>query len=510
MRCPRRALPDFLVRMQNTLKRHQVTASLFGHVGHGQLHLRPFLDLTIADDVRKMEDLAADLYREVFEVHGTISGEHGDGLSRTPFIRQQYGELYNVFREVKQLFDPQNILNPGKIVGDEGESFTRYLRPVRYPGAEDAAVAGGLAPNGLAAAPTPTLAKLQMHWAPGELAETAQRCNGCGSCRTQSADVRMCPMFRIAPAEEASPRAKANLFRGLLSGQLEPSQINSEEFKEVADLCFNCHQCRLDCPATVDIPKLMIEAKAAYVATNGLQPGDWVLAHFDRLSALGSRFAPLANWAIANRQARWLLEKMFGIAQGRKLPRFAARSFMRRAARRRLTRPTRRSGRKVLYFVDTYANYHDPQLAEALVAVLEHNGVAVYVPPEQRSSGMAMISMGALEPARRVAARNVAMLAEAVRLGYDIVVSEPSTAVCLTHEYPHLLDDDEAQLVAKNTTEACTYLWRLHQPGEPATRFPPRERGAGLSRSLSYPGAGGGGAVGTIAETYPRVGRAKD
>ena len=116
-----------------------------------------------------------------------------------------------------------------------------------------------------------------------------------------------------------------------------------------------------------------------------MPPSDWLLARFDLLSAVGSRFSTLANWAIGNRQARWLLEKMLGIAQGRKLPRFAARSFLRRAARRRLTRPTRRSGRKVLYFVDTYANYHDPQLAEALVAVLEHNGVAVYVPPNQRA-----------------------------------------------------------------------------------------------------------------------------
>ena len=143
----------------------------------------------------------------------------------------------------------------------------------------------------------------------------------------------------------------------------------------------------------------------------GLPPSDWILARFDLLSASGSYFRPLANWAIANRQMRWLLEKTFGIAQGRKLPRFAARSFLRRAARRRLTRPTRRSGRKVLYFVDTYANYHDPQIGEALVAVLEHNGVAVYVPPEQKASGMAMISMGAVDRVPDgLAAKNVAFL----------------------------------------------------------------------------------------------------
>ncbi|MEX2561496.1 MAG: heterodisulfide reductase-related iron-sulfur binding cluster, partial [Pirellulales bacterium] len=134
--------------------------------------------------------------------------------------------------------------------------------------------------------------------------------------------------------------------------------------------------------------------------------------------------------------------------------------------RRRLTRPTRRSGRKVLYFVDTYANFHDPQLAEALVAVLEHNGVAVFVHPEQTQSGMAMVSLGALDRARKVAARNVSLLAEAVRQGYTIVASEPSAALCLTREYPDLLEDEDARLVADNTSEACTYLWNLHLVGK--------------------------------------------
>src|SRR5262249_43647045 len=150
------------------------------------------------------------------------------------------------------------------------------------------------------------------------------------------------------PAEEASPRAKANLLRAVLDGGLDRQILAHDEFKDVADLCVNCHQCRIECPAGVDVPKLMIEAKAAYVATNGLRPSDWLLGRFDKLSKWGSRFSLAANWAVHNRAARWVLEKTLGIAQGRKLPRFAPRSFMRRASRRRLTRPTRRSGRKIL------------------------------------------------------------------------------------------------------------------------------------------------------------------
>jgi Fe-S oxidoreductase len=170
---------------------------------------------------------------------------------------------------------------------------------------------------------------------------------------------------------------------------------------------------------------------------------------------------------------RWLLEKALGIAQGRKLPRVSSRSFLRRAARRRLTRPTRRSGPKVLYFVDVYANYWDPQLGEALVAVLERNGVAVYVPPDQLQAGMPSIACGALEHARYLAGRNVALLAELVRQGFDVVATEPAAALCLVHEYPQLLDDDDARLLAAHSSEACTYLWRMHTTGRLQLDFRP-------------------------------------
>jgi Fe-S oxidoreductase len=197
--------------------------------------------------------------------------------------------------------------------------------------------------------------------------------------------------------------------------------------------------------------------------------------------------SPLSNWAIGNRMMRWLGEKTLGIAQGRKLPRVVAQPYLRRAARRRLTRPTRRGENKVAFFVDLYANYHDPQLAEALVAVLEHNGVEVYVPPRQQPAGMPSIAAGALDHARRLARRNTMALAEAVRQGYHIVATEPAAALCLKREYPQLLTDhgraaadDDARLVAENSSEACDYLWRMHRQGRLRLDFKP------LNLTLGY------------------------
>ncbi|MGE0757096.1 MAG: anaerobic glycerol-3-phosphate dehydrogenase subunit C, partial [Pirellulaceae bacterium] len=459
MAIPPAALPDFLVRMQNVLKAHQVTATVFSHAGHGQLHIRPFLDLASPEDVHRMQLLADDLYQLVLDAKGTISGEHGDGLSRTWFVQRQHGPLYDTFREVKRIFDPLNILNPGKVVADAPQPLTKNLRRVV-----------GLAPAPLpdetpaqVAAPAPLL---QLVWPQQEMTHAARMCNGCGRCRTLAPDDRMCPMFRFAPREEASPRAKANLMRAILTGQLPWSDFSRDSLRSIADLCVHCHQCRLECPASVDIPKLMVECKAQHVANNGLPLDDLVLAKLDRLAAWGSHVAGLSNWAIRNRTLRWVLEKTLGIARERKLPRFAATPFLRWAARHRLTRPPRRGGRKVLYFVDVYANWFDTQLAEAFVEVLRHNGVEVYVHPDQLSAGMPAVAMGALHIARRLAHRNVRLLADAVRQGFHIVTTEPAAAVCLKHEYLNLLDSDDARLVAENTFEACAYLMKLHQGGK--------------------------------------------
>jgi FAD/FMN-containing dehydrogenase/Fe-S oxidoreductase len=473
---PPDVLPGFLVRTQNVLKRRQVTASLLCHAGHGQLHIQPFLDLDDPNDVQRMRLMAEELYEEVFSVGGTIGGEHAYGLSRSQFLARQAGALYEVLRQVKQIFDPGNVLNPGKIISDDPDLMTRNLRPpLRQPQTE-----GDLPAEQPERPALRDLVELQVNWDPNRVADTTASCNRCGECRAQLPMVRMCPIFHILPAEEASPRAKANLIRGILNGSVDLSRMSKDAFKDLADLCVHCHSCRLECPAGVDIPKLMMEAKAAYLRTNGLPFADWIMTRLDLLAAIGRLLSPLTNWVIGNRQMRWIMEKTLGIAQGRKLPRVAARPFLRRAAKRRLTRQNRRSAQRVLYFVDTFANYHDPQLGEAVVSVLKHNGIGVYIPADQWSSGMASIACGAVDQARKIAKHNIRLLSEAVRQGYHIVATEPAAVLCLTHEYLHLIDDEDSRLVANNTSEACSYLWKMHLTGQLQLDFKP------IHASLGY------------------------
>ncbi len=458
-------LPEFLVEVQNVLKDHRTTATVFCHAGHGQLHIRPFIDLADADDVARLRSLAEALYERAWAVRGTICGEHAAGLSRTWILPRQFGTLWPAMVQCKQLFDPQQRLNPGKVVDVLVRDPTSDLRPVTsvleiVPHDEAAMNAGN------PMADVVTLPVIQNWNKDGGIEEEARRCNGCGRCRTTSPDSRMCPMFRIVHTEEASPRAKANLLRGVLSGQINPDLLHTDDMRKIADLCFQCHQCRLECPASVDIPKLVTEIKAQHTTTNGLSFSDSWLTRLDLLAPIASRLGPIGEWIIKSPKARWVLERVIGLTAARQIPPVDRRSFLAWAARRSLTKPARTSGPKVAIFVDYFVNWHDTQLGRALFEVMRHNRIGVYVPPKQKQSWLPKIVAGDLKAARDGARHNIRILADAVRMGYQIVTPEPSAALCLKREYLHLVDDEDAHLVAENTTEACRYLWNLHQKNQ--------------------------------------------
>jgi FAD/FMN-containing dehydrogenase/Fe-S oxidoreductase len=463
-------LPETLVAIQKTLRENECTATIFAHAGHGQLHVRPFIDLSSAQERKKVRRVAREIAEVVWKHGGHVGVEHAAGLSRSALLPKQFGEYWPAMGQIKRLFDPHHRLNPGKLFGSILQKPDENLRPIGESievsadtrtliRADERIVQAARLQN----TAVPELPVLQQ-WSPAQMIDqVAQSCNGCARCRTTAGAERQCPVFRTMRNEESSPRAKANLLRGVLSGKVEVEALTGERAKSVADLCFNCHQCRLECPASVDIPKIVGELKAQYVATNGQPLSERLNCRLDAVAAFGSQLPWLSNFLIRNGLSRWLAEKLFGLTASRALPAIASKSFMRYASRRRWTKPSAGDGSKVLYFVDHYANYHDPDLGRALAEVLQQNGIAIYVPPSQSTSGMARITAGDIKGARRNARRNVRMLSEAVRSGYKIVATEPSAVLCLKHEYPNLLDDEDSHLVANNSFESCEFLRSLNQ-----------------------------------------------
>jgi FAD/FMN-containing dehydrogenase/Fe-S oxidoreductase len=452
---PIEALHEYMRRVQDIMQEHETTASFLVHAGAGQVHTRPFLDLQKPDDVSTLWSIAEEIHVLALELGGTVSTQHGTGLARTPWVARQVGPLYPVFRQLKAIFDPKAIFNPGKIVDPDPNLAIRPLR--------------GLAPM------SQPLLPLRLHWQPNEVALEANHCNGCGECRTEAPRRRMCPIFRATHAEEATPRAKANMLRHLLQNQADGLQISSEEVRNVADLCVHCKMCATECPAHINIPKLMLEAKAANVAEHGLNGGDWFFARLENMLRWGSSLSFLANVALRSRTGRWLLDKLVGLSAERRMPLFAARSFLARAKRRGWTRKPNGARPIVLYFVDLYANYMEPQIAEATVAVLHHHGFDVFIPPDQGGSGLEALVHGEVELAREIAQKNLRHLVEAARADWPIICSEPSAAMMLKQDYLDLLDEDDAREVAARTVELTAFLWQLHQEGRLRTDFRPLE-----------------------------------
>ncbi len=468
---PTPVLSEYLVRVQALLRKHEITATFLLHAATGQVHMRPFLDLSRREHAARAWNLAEDVYRLVLELGGTISTQHGTGLARTPWVEAQYGPLVGVFRQLKALFDPAQIFNPGKIVG---KSLGVPFWPLRRQADRSAEIG----PASAEEETTPGSVTLSpgLRVSLSVLEAEAQRCNGCGECRSTSSGQRMCPIFRVLPTEEATPRAKANLLRHLLSEDGDPRRLASSEVRAIADLCVNCRMCARECPSRVDIPRLMLATKAAHAEQQGLDRADAVLARTEGYAWLGSLLAPFVNAALRTRPFRWSLEKLLGLSSQRRLPAFAATSFLRLAQRRGWSRKPTLGGSsrpRVAFFVDLFANYNDPSIAEAVVAVLHHNGIEVYVPPRQHGCGMAPLAVGDLDSAREAVQANFRELADLAREGFPILCAEPTAALMFREDARFLVPGPDADLIATATVEFTSYLWNLHEQGRLRTDFQP-------------------------------------
>ena len=466
-------MATYVEELQEILASEQATVAYYAHAGGGELHIRPFLDLHKPAGRQRMVRIAQKTFELAWRCGGTVSGEHGCGLTRSGFLARQYGPVYELFKLLKQTFDPDGRLNPGKIVTDKSveELMTTQLRfdhaalPERLEG-------------------------LELHWLEGELVGEAEACNGCGECRGLEEKLVMCPIFRARLDEAASPRAKANLVRHIITGLLDESVRRDPAYRAVADLCVNCKGCHVECPLAINIPKLMLEAKAYYVRHQGMRRVESVLAAGETMGLVGSRFGAVANTALKVPGVRWAMEKMTGVDRRRPMPAFAFGGFVRTArkmaqaasAARGQAKPTA----KVCYFVDLFANYHDHALGRAVMDVLLHNGVEVVVPPQQ-SAAMPPIDYGDLDAARRVIRFNLERLAPLAEQGYTILCSEPTAALCLKEEWLDVLDSPQGRLVAAQTRELTSFLLDLHGQGRLKTDFQPAFAAKGLSVGYHAP-----------------------
>lgn len=454
---PPERLAEFLHAAQRVFQKHEVTATLYSHAASGQLHFRPIMPVPNRGDNTAMEAIARDLYRRVQEFGGSITGEHGDGLSRTAFIRTQYGALYRTFQQIKEIFDPLRLMNPDKIISNDPSLTVKYLRNTRP-----------LAKETTTDQSRSLLPVMQLEWTAEEAAEAAVRCNGCGTCRTNSSPLRMCPFSETNGDEEVSPRAKANILRNSLCTDTMQEILTQEDTTRLLESCFNCKQCQLECPSEVNIPHLLIEARAQHVLAHGLTKTAWLLSRVHTYSRMASRVSFVTNWLLNNSLFRRFLQRFSGISSRRRLPKFTRTPFLesQRVVRSDNSGNPGSAKPTVVYFVDYFANSHDPELAEAFVRVLEHNGYRVFIPPAQTVCGMAMFVNGDLKAAQALAEHNIRELAEPAREGYPIVCTEPTAALCLSQEYPMMVASEDAEIVAQQTTDAGSFLATLNRQGK--------------------------------------------
>jgi len=389
---------------------------------------------------------------------GAVSGEHGDGLSRTRFNELQFGpELVAAFREIKAAFDPSGLLNPGKIVAESTSS----------PAAEAAhALRYGPAYH---AAEVDTVMTFRRE---GSFTRAVELCNGAGAClKTQGV---MCPSYQATRDESASTRGRANLLRAALAGRSLHGGLTSQQVYQVLDLCLECKGCKAECPSAVDMARLKAEFLNAWQAVHGLPLRSWLFGNIATLSRVGTLAAPLVNRVTAWQGTRRLSETLLGIAHQRSFPRLTSRRFSKWFREH----PAASGEREVVLFLDTYTETMVPEIGIAAVRVLEAVGCTVTLAAGQGCCGRPLISKGMLAQARRYAAHNLEALRPYAEAGVPILGLEPSCLLTLRDEYLEFFPSDpRAQAIADQAMLIEEYLTRPGADGvQPITRI--RCRGA--------------------------------
>ncbi len=424
---------------------HEVGVSrvaMYAHASAGCIHVRPLVNLKRAEGIRQLRQIAEKSVELVLRYGGTTSGEHGEGLARAEFSARLFGiELVQAFREVKAAFDPEGLMNPGKVVNPSPMDDERLLR--FGPGYT------------VPLEPRETALNFSVD---GGFAAAVEMCNGAGVCRKLDEGV-MCPSYRVTRDEAHSTRGRANALRAAMMGLLGPEGMTSSELHEVLDLCLSCQACKRECPSAVDMAKLKAEFLHGYHRVHGTPIRARILGDLRRWSRFGQQFAPLANLMLRG-PARWLLA-LLGFAPERPLPLLATTRLSRWYRRRH----TLDGGQPVVFFQDTFSECYEPRIGKAAIRVLEATGYDPILVDQLVCCGRPSYSKGLLGTARRMAMRNVELLAPFAEAGIPIVGVEPSCLSMLAGEYRHLVPGGQAEMVADAARPLEDFLLQEHAAG---------------------------------------------
>ncbi len=437
---PPEHLAEYIEKIEAFCKSIDTRVAYYAHASAGCLHVRPLINAKVAGDIDKLPQIAQFSADLVSGYGGSLSSEHGDGRTRSWLNERFYGtDLYALFKEVKHIFDPHNLMNPGNMVetGDMREHL-RYGKDY-----------------------STTNLKEHLDWSSDQgFNRAVEMCNGAGVCRKKTTGT-MCPSFMVTREEEHSTRGRANALRAAMSGKLPLEELTSQRMYEVMDLCIECKACKAECPSSVDMAKIKFEFLAHYYKKNGTPLRARLFGHIASLSRLSSgAAAPLANFFMGS----GLMKKVMGLGSSRQLPNFTKQPFTSWFKKRRQLNTSPQ--KQVVLFNDTFNTYNDPHIAIAATEVLEALGYEVLL-PGHRCCGRPMISKGLVDPARKAARETVAKLAPFAKKGIPIIGLEPSCLLTLKDEYLYLLPENEdARVVADRALMFEEFIARLADADE--------------------------------------------